>query len=95
MVALTQEQQFWQATASELLGRHFGLTLNDTDLCDEACVMQLHSACIRPFEAINDLVDKYHLTHLNSSDFLPRSPYLNEADELEAGVTLERISHPQ
>jgi len=27
-----QTPQFWQATASALLARHYGLTLNDTDI---------------------------------------------------------------
>lgn len=98
MAKTMQSQQCWLATVSALLARHFGLTLNDTDLCDEDCVAQLHGAGIRPFEIVNDLVDKYHLTHLNSSDFLPRSPYLNAADELiaglEAGATLGLTGHP-
>ncbi|MNJ80341.1 hypothetical protein D3C77_786890 [compost metagenome] len=58
----------------------------------------LQKAGIKPFEAINDLVDKYHLTHLNDSAYQPRSPYLSAADELsaglEAGATLGMISHP-
>jgi len=95
---MMQTPQFWQATASALLARHYGLTLNDTDLCDDACVAALQKAGIKPFEAINDLVDKYHLTHLNDSAYLPRSPYLSAADELiaglEAGATLGMISHP-
>jgi len=93
-----QASQFWQATAAALLARHYGLTLNDTDLCDAACVATLQKAGIKPFEAINDLVDKYHLTHLNDSAYLPHSPYLSAADELiaglEAGATLGMISHP-
>ncbi|PHZ22450.1 MULTISPECIES: TA system toxin CbtA family protein [Yersinia] len=93
-----QTPQLWQATASVLLVRHYGLMLNDTDFCDEACVEALQNAGIKPFEAINDLVDKYHLTHLNDSAYRPRSPYLNASDELiaslEAGATLGVISHP-
>ncbi|WP_208952359.1 TA system toxin CbtA family protein [Rahnella sp. ChDrAdgB13] len=93
-----QTSQFWQATAAALLARHYGLTLNDTDLCDDLCVETLQKAGIKPFEAINDLVDKYHLTHLTDSAYLPRSPYLSAADELiaglEAGATLGMISHP-
>lgn len=93
-----QTSQFWQAIAAALLARHYGLTLNDTDLCDDACVATLQKAGIKPFEAINDLVDKYHLTHLNDSAYQPRSPYLSAADELiaglEAGATLGMISRP-
>lgn len=93
-----QTSQFWQATAAALLARHYGLTLNDTDLCDDDCVVTLQKTGIRSFEAINDLVDKYHLTHLNDSAYLPRSPYLSAADELiaglEAGATLGMISRP-
>lgn len=93
-----QTTQFWQATASALLARHYGLTLNDTELCDETCVVALQKAGIKPFEAINDLVDKYHLTHLQDSVNRTRSPYLTAANELiaglEAGATLGIISHP-
>lgn len=93
-----QTIQFWQATASALLERHYGLTLNDTELCDETCVVALQKAGIKPFEAINDLVDRYHLTHLEDSDNGAKSPYLTAANErvsaLEAGVMLGIISHP-
>ena len=93
-----QTTRFWQATASALLARHYGLTLNDTELCDETCVVALQKAGIKPFEAINDLVDKYHLTHLQDSANRTRSPYLTAANELiaglEAGAILGIISHP-
>ncbi|EKN4037877.1 TA system toxin CbtA family protein [Yersinia enterocolitica] len=95
---MNQEQQFWQLTVSALLNRYFGLTLNDTDFCEEACVVALSTAGIRPFEAINSLVDKYHLARLNGNSFQQNSPYLNAADELitalEAGATLDIIRQP-
>ncbi|WP_455816724.1 TA system toxin CbtA family protein [Pseudomonas cerasi] len=81
-----QTTQFWQATASALLARHYGLTLNDTELCDETCVVALQKAGVKPFEAINNLVDKYHLTHLKDVVSRTRSPYLTAANELIAGI---------
>ncbi|HDL7749465.1 TPA: hypothetical protein PXP51_001818 [Yersinia enterocolitica] len=95
---MNQEQQFWQLTASTLLNKHFGLTLNDTDFCEETCVVALYVTGKRPFEAINGLVDKYNLARLNNNAFQPRSPYLNATDELivvlEAGATLDIIRQP-
>ncbi|CNL80550.1 TA system toxin CbtA family protein [Yersinia aldovae] len=95
---MNQEQQFWQLTASALLSRHFGLTLNDTDFCEEACVVALSDAGIRPFEAINTLVDKYHLARQNDNAFQSLSPYLNAVNELiaalETGATLDIIRQP-
>jgi cytoskeleton-binding toxin CbtA-like protein len=96
---MTHEQQVWQSTVSVLLHRHFGLTLNDTQFCEETCVAELQKAGIRPFEVINDLVDKYQLIRLrNNHPYQLHSPYLNAADELifalEAGATLRMISYP-
>ncbi len=82
---MTPGQQVWQSTVSVLLHRHFGLTLNDTQFCEESCVAELQKAGIRPFEVINDLVDKYQLTHLRDNNpYQQSSPYLNAADELIA-----------
>jgi len=89
---MTYAQQVWQATVSILLNRHFGLLLIDTEFCEDANVAEVQKAGIRPFEVINELVDKYQLTRLGNNLYRPRSLYLNARDELiaalEAGVTL-------
>lgn len=86
---MTTEQTFWQLTAGVLLDRHFGLTLSDTNLCEEHSVMQLQQAGQRPFEVINELVDKYGFTRLeHASSYRPRSPYLNAGDEVIAALEL-------
>ncbi|HGE6737081.1 TPA: TA system toxin CbtA family protein [Serratia marcescens] len=81
---MTAEQRDWQTLAGRLLAKHFGLTLNDTDLCEADCVMALQQAGVRPFEAINHLVDKYHLVRLGANLFTPSSPYLRHVEELTA-----------
>jgi cytoskeleton-binding toxin CbtA-like protein len=43
--------------------------------------MALQEAGVRPFEAINNLVDKYHLVRLDAHPFTPSSPYLGPFEE--------------
>lgn len=78
---MTIEQRDWQILAGRLLAKYFGLTLNDTDLCEVDCVMVLQESGVRPFEAINHLVDKYHLVRLDANSFTPSSPYLRPFEE--------------
>ncbi|RAT11123.1 MULTISPECIES: TA system toxin CbtA family protein [Lonsdalea] len=86
---MNHEQQIWQSTAGMLLAKYFGLTLNDTELCEDDCVIALEEAGIRPFEAINTLVDKYRLERIDSTDYQPLSPYIREADELKVILEAE------
>lgn len=79
---MTMEQRYWQTLAGRLLAKYFGLMLNDTDLCEAECVMALQEAGVRPFEAINNLVDKHHLVRLRTNPFTPSSPYLRQVEEL-------------
>lgn len=72
--------------AHMLLGQHFGLTLNDTEFCDDFVVESLITGGTSPVDAINALVDKYDLTRLNTSDQRHQSPYLSNADELIAAM---------
>ncbi|CDG22209.1 putative toxin-antitoxin system protein (fragment) [Xenorhabdus poinarii G6] len=71
----------WQVIAACLLKRHFGLSLNDTVLCETDTAESLRINGIRPFEAINGLVDKYDLTRLDSNRVPCRPPYLRIQDE--------------
>ncbi|BEM75235.1 hypothetical protein SME36J_51350 (plasmid) [Serratia marcescens] len=89
---MTAEQRYWQMLAGLLLAKHFGLTLNDTDLCEADCVMALQEAGIRPFEAINSLVDKYHLERLDANPFTSSSPYLRPFEERGAVDDIEQLS---
>ncbi|WP_413715386.1 hypothetical protein IBZ12_21085 [Serratia ureilytica] len=90
---MTAEQRDWQMLAGRLLAKHFGLTLNDTDLCEADCVMALQEAGMRPFEAINHLVDKYHLVRLDATPFTPSSPYLRPFEERDvSGESVVSVS---
>ncbi|HGM5336679.1 TA system toxin CbtA family protein [Serratia marcescens] len=89
---MTTEQRDWQILAGRLLANYFGLTLNDTDLCEADCVMALQESGVRPFEAINHLVDKYHLVRLDANPFTPSSPYLRPFEERDAVDEIEQQS---
>jgi cytoskeleton-binding toxin CbtA and related proteins len=79
---MTEEQHHWQTVAGALLSRHYGLTLNDTNLCEEVCVIALQEAGLRPYEAINDLAEKYDLERIDVSDYQQLSPAIRLAHEL-------------
>lgn len=83
---MKQEIIRWKLMAHMLLGQHFGLTLNDTEFCDDCVVESLVADGTSPVDAINALVDKYDLTRLNASNWRPQSPYLSNADELIAAI---------
>ncbi|PHM47662.1 TA system toxin CbtA family protein [Xenorhabdus miraniensis] len=73
----------WQVIAGTLLKRHFGLSLNDTALCEADTVAELTAQDVLPFEAINELVDKYDLTRLDAQAVPRSTPYLGLHDELQ------------
>lgn len=79
---MTEEQHHWQTVAGALLSRHYGLTLNDTDLCEEVCVIALQEAGLRPYEAINDLAEKFDLERIDVNDYQQLSPPISLAHEL-------------
>ncbi|WP_426506254.1 TA system toxin CbtA family protein [Serratia proteamaculans] len=89
---MTIEQRYWQTIAGRLLAKYFGLALNDTDLCEAECVMALQEAGVRPFEAINNLVDKYHLVRLGASPFTSSSPFLCPFEERSVVDEIEQQS---
>ncbi|VXD06743.1 conserved hypothetical protein [Enterobacterales bacterium 8AC] len=66
----------YQTIATYLLEKHFGLTLNDTNLHDDAVVQALVELNVPVFEAINQLVEKYHLDRIDQNEWSPRSPLL-------------------
>ncbi|WP_024910545.1 TA system toxin CbtA family protein [Chania multitudinisentens] len=66
----------YQMVAAHLLNKHFGLMLNDTNLHDDAVVQELIELNVRVFEAINQLVDKYHLDRIDQNPWSPPSPLL-------------------
>lgn len=79
---MTEEQHHWKTVAGALLSRHYGLTLNDTDLCEEVCVIALQEAGLRPYEAINDLAEKFDLERIDVNDYQQLSSAIRLAHEL-------------
>lgn len=91
----------YQTIAVYLLKKHFGLTLNDTNLHDDAVVQELVELNVPVFEAINQLVEKYHLDRIDQNAWSPRSPLLTPSNFLVAileivpeQVHLVRIDEP-
>lgn len=66
----------YQTIAAYLLKKHFGLTLNDTNLHDDAVVQERVELDMPVFEVINQLVEKYHLDRIDQNVWSPRSPLL-------------------
>lgn len=81
---LTTEQQAWQRIVEILLDQHLGLTLNDTSFCEENRVANLCDAGIRPYEAVNELIEKYQLVIFNDNPAKPPASSLCAVDELIA-----------
>lgn len=78
----------YQTIAVYLLKKHFGLTLNDTNLHDDAVVQELVELNVPVFEAINQLVEKYHLDRIDQNAWSPRSPLLTPSNFLVAALEI-------
>lgn len=78
----------YQTIAAHLLDKHFGLTLNDTNLHDDAVVLELVELNVPVFEAINQLVEKYHLDRIDQNAWSPRSPLLTVSNFMIAVLEL-------
>lgn len=76
----TNQIREYQTIAAYLLEKHFGLTLNDTNLHDDAVVLELVELNVPVFEAINQLVEKYHLDRIDQNTWSPRSPLLTPSN---------------
>lgn len=80
----TNEIREYQTIAAYLLEKHFGLTLNDTNLHDDAVVRELVELNVPVFEAINQLVEKYHLDRIDQNAWSPWNPVLTPSNLLVA-----------
>lgn len=85
---LSAKQQQWRSIVAILLNQHLGLALNDTSFCENACVRALHDAGIRPYEAVNAIIEKHKLTLLNDNPCKPHATSLSAVDELIALMQL-------
>ena len=81
----------FQLLVHQLLKVHYGITLSDTGLSDDAEVSRMIELGI---SAVNRLVDKYHLEKLNASCYLPASPYVSDTDALHAQAQLSGAINP-
>ncbi|UVO07160.1 toxin [Pectobacterium polonicum] len=76
----------WQQLLSYLLEKHYGLTLNDTPLCEENVIQEHIDAGVTLVNAVNFLVEKYELVRIDRNGFnwQEQSPFLTAVDVLRA-----------
>ncbi|HCT1400344.1 TA system toxin CbtA family protein [Morganella morganii] len=90
----------WQMLLTYLLRQHYGLTLNDTEFCDERVI----EACLRRgvslYEALNGFAEKYALvrTDRRNNGITEPSHSITATDILRArkatGLLAYRRTHP-
>jgi cytoskeleton-binding toxin CbtA-like protein len=76
----------WQMLLTRLLEQHYGLTINDTPFCNEAVIKEHIDAGITLADAVNFLVEKYELVHIDRKGFSwqEQTPYISVVDILRA-----------
>ncbi|GKX44113.1 toxin YkfI [Pectobacterium carotovorum subsp. carotovorum] len=76
----------WQQLLTYLLEKHYGLTLNDTPLCEENVIQEHIDAGVTLVNAVNFLVEKYELVRIDRNGFnwQEQSPFLIAVDVLRA-----------
>lgn len=80
---LYRDPEEFQRVADALLSTHYGISTDDTDLCDLQRI-ELHIANRdRPFEVINEIADRNDLVRMDVEGFygVPANTPLTSADE--------------
>ncbi|HDC4500981.1 TPA: toxin CbtA [Enterobacter kobei] len=78
--------EIWQQLLTYLLDRHYGLSLNDTQLGDGNVIQQHIDAGISLADALNFLVEKSELVRIDRPSFSiqHQSPFISAIDILRA-----------
>ncbi|MEN4912441.1 toxin [Erwinia amylovora] len=78
--------QVWQQLLTYLLEHHYGLTLNDTPIHDDAAIEEHIDAGITLADAVNFLVERYELVRIDRKGFTwqEQTPFLAATDILRA-----------
>jgi len=63
----------FMAISEQLLSKHYGLTLNDTRLCEEDYVNVLVSNNTQPFEYLNEIAEDFRLIRIDVMGLIPLS----------------------
>lgn len=76
----------WQTLLTHLLGRHYGLALNDTPFGNDGVIQEHIDAGISLCDAVNFIVEKYDLVRTDRNGFSAEtsSPFLSSIDILRA-----------
>ena len=78
--------EIWQRLLSHLLGRHYGLMLDDTPFGNDGVIQEHINAGISLCDAVNFIVEKYDLVRTDRRGFSTetQSPLLSSIDILRA-----------
>ncbi|MGC1003569.1 toxin [Pantoea agglomerans] len=78
--------QVWQQLLTYLLEQHYGMTLNETPLHEDAAIQEHIEAGITLADALNFLVERYELVRTDRKGFTwqEQTPFLTATDILRA-----------
>lgn len=85
LAGINQAMRF-KKIANALLEKHYGIHINDTDMCEESTVKLLIERNQRPHEAVNDWAHETDLDRIDKQGFygVPSKDEITEEDELAA-----------
>lgn len=85
LAGINQAMRFMKI-ANVLLRKHYGIQLNDTDMCETSTVVALMERGVRPYKAVSDWAEETDLGRMDKEGFYgtPSRDVITEADELAA-----------
>ncbi len=93
--------QYFQQVAQELLSRHYGINLNDTDLSDPLNVQHAIDEGLKPYQAVVNYAEARSLIRVDKTGFygVPSTDPINESDEklvilrlVEVNLTVDQVA---
>lgn len=82
-LSLTMNISLFKRVAKHMLRMHYGLAIEDTHFAVDAVVQRELAFHIRPFEALNEYAEDFHLDRIDQPT-LGRSSSLTLSDEIQA-----------
>lgn len=86
--------QYFQQVAQELLNRHYGINLNDTDLSELQNVQYAIDEGLKPYQAVVNYAEARSLVRVDKTGFygVPSTEPINESDEEMTILRLAEIN---
>lgn len=83
MASLNRVSRF-KRIANALLQKHYGICINDTDMCEDSTVSRFMKAGVSPRQAVVDWADETDLVRIDREGFygVPSNAPITEEDEL-------------